>query len=56
MREKVLQLKISFHKTTMTNEDARTFETESLFGHVDIQVDDILSHTWLAKRKLGGIH
>ena len=56
MREKVLQLKISFHKTTVTDEDTKKIETESLFGNVDIQVDDILSHTWLAKRKLGGIH
>ena len=53
--DKVVQLKMSFQKTTMTDTDPTKFETEGLFYQADIQADAILSHPWLVEKRLGVI-
>ena len=53
--DKVVQLKMCFQKTTMTDADPTKFETEGLFYQADIQADAILSHPWLVEKRLGVI-
>ena len=53
--DKGVQVKMNFQKTTLTNCNPTSFETEVLFYQACIQGDAILSHPWLVEKNFGVI-